>query len=380
MSKPSVHSRRNVRLASMLVVLAAALALGALWLGHTRHIVQAAHALQVQADAGPAVEVATVQAGAATRELSLLGEAQPYQNAILYAQVSGYLKSVRVDRGDHVHAGQVLAEIASPQVDSQYRGALASLATAQGTLRRTLGLVDKHFVSQQQVDDARATVNAAQATADNLRSQIVYETIRAPFDGTITARFADPGALVQNASSSQTSALPIVTVTDTRRLRVRIYVAQQDARRIKPGDPVVLRNPAGSTVLATAAVSRTAGQLDPQTRTMLTEIDVDNADAAIMPGSFVNASLQLAATPYPTIPAAALVLHGQQTLVAVLGGDSRVHLLPVQLASTDGSQAQIADGVKVGQRIVLNAAALADGSLVRTHRDQRGAVSAAKAL
>ena len=368
MSSTSARTRRNVRVVSVLVVLAAALALTALWLVQSRHIVQAAHALQVQADAGPAVDVATVQAGTATHEISLLGEAQPYQSTTLYAQVSGYLKTVRVDRGDHVRKGQVLAEIASPQIDSQYRGALATLDTAQGSLKRILDLVDKHFVSQQQVDDARASVSTAQAAADNLHSQMVYETIRAPFDGTITARFADPGALVQNASSSQTSALPVVTVTDTRRLRVRLYVDQQDASQVKPGDPVAVRNPTTGTVLAHAAVSRTADQLDPQTRTLLTEVDVDNTDGKILPGSFVNASLQLAATPYPTVPVSGLVLNGEKTLVALLGKDNRVRLIPVRIASTDGVHAQVASGVTVGQRIVLDAGALAEGTLVRPGR------------
>jgi len=365
MSSTSARTRRNVRVVSILVVLAAALALAALWFGQSRHLVQEARALQVQADAGPAVEVAIVEAGAATHEISLLGEAQPYQSATLYAQVSGYLKTVRVDRGDRVRQGQVLAEIASPQIDSQYRGAQATLATAKTTLRRISGLVGQHYVSQQQVDDARAAVDTAQAAADNLRSQIAYETIRAPFDGTITARFADPGALVQNASSNQTSALPIVTVTDTRRLRVRVYVDQQDADRVKPGDRVAVSNPNTGTVLAHAVVSRTADQLDSQTRTLLTEIDVDNADGKILPGSFVNASLQLAATPYPTIPVGALVLRGQDTLVARLGDDDHVHLTPVRVASTDGVHAEVASGVTVGERIVLNAGALADGSLVR---------------
>ncbi|MBN8713956.1 MAG: efflux RND transporter periplasmic adaptor subunit [Xanthomonadales bacterium] len=365
MNTTSQHSRRAVRGVSIVVVLVAALALGALWLSHNRHIAQAAETLQVRADAGPAVQVAVVRAGVPTHEISLLGEAQPYQSATLYAQVSGYLKTVKVDRGDHVRQGQVLAEIASPQIDSQYRGAMATLATAKTTLRRISGLVGQHYVSQQQVDDARAAVDTAQAAADDLHSQIVYETIRAPFDGTVTARFADPGALVQNASNSQTSALPIVTVTDTHRLRVRVYVDQQDAGQVKPGDAAAIRDPGNGSVLAQAEVSRSAGQLDPQTRTMLAEIDVDNANDAIVPGSAVNATLQLAAVPHPTVPAAALVLHGQQTLVALLGDDNRVHLTPVTLASTDGVQAQIASGVRPGQRLVLNAATLADGSLVR---------------
>ncbi len=365
MSTTSKHSRRAVRGFSIIVVLVAALALGALWFSHSRHIVQTAEALQVRADAGPAVEVAQVLPGVPTHEVSLLGEAQPYQSATLYAQVSGYLKTVKVDRGDHVRRGQVIAEIASPQIDSQYRGAMASLDTAKTTLRRISGLVGQHYVSQQQVDDARAAVDAAQAAADELHSQIAYETIRAPFDGTITARFADPGALVQNASNSQTSALPVVTVTDTHRLRVRVYVDQQDAGQVKPGDAAAISDPADGKVLAQAVVSRTAGQLDAQTRTMLAEIDVDNANEAIVPGSSVNASLQLAAVPHPTVPAAALVLHGQQTLVALLGDDNRVHLTPVTLAATDGVHAQIASGVRPGQRLVLNAATLADGGLVR---------------
>lgn len=365
MNTAPVRTRRTVRVVGILMVLVAALALGALWLTKTRQIAHVAHTLQVHASAGPAVEVATAQPGAARRKISLLGEAQPYQTATLYAQVSGYLKAIHVDRGDQVRKGQILAEIASPQIDSQYRGALATLADAQSTLKRMLGLIDQHYISQQQIDTARTAVNTAQAAADNLRSQIAYETIRAPFDGTITARFADPGALVQNASNSQTSALPIVTVTDTRRLRVRVYVEQQDASRIRVGDPVVVHSATDATLLAHAAVSRTSDQLDPQTRTLLTEIDVDNANKAILPGSFVHATLNLAATAHPTIPSTALILRGQQTLVALLGNDNHVHLTPVTLATTDGVTAEIASGLSVGQHVVLNAGDLADGELVR---------------
>lgn len=369
------RARWTVRAISLLVLVVAAIGLGLLWLARSERTAEAAQTLQAKAEAGPAVEVATVQAGPSTREITLLGEAQPYQSATLYAQVSGYLKAIHVDRGDHVRKDQLLAEIASPQIDAQYRGALATLADAKVTLKRTLGLLDKHFVSQQAVDDARTAVHTAQAAADNLHSQIIYETIRAPFDGTITARFADPGALMQNASSNQASALPIVTVTDIQRLRVRVYVEQQDAAQVHVGDEAVVRSSTDASVADHATVSRKADQLDAQTRTMLTEIDVDNTNGAIVSGSFVNATLQLAAASHPSIPATALILRGQQTLVALLGDDNHVHLTPVTLASTDGSHAQIASGVTLGQRVVLNAGALADGGLVRPGKPETSPAS-----
>ena len=370
MSTASARARWSLRAISLLIIVVAAIGLGLLWLARSQRTAAAAQTLQAKADAGPLVEVAIVQAGPTTREITLLGEAQPYQSATLYAQVSGYLKTIHVDRGDSVRKDQVLAEIASPQIDAQYRGALATLADAQVTLRRNIGLLDKHFVSQQAVDDARTAVHTAQAAADNLHSQIIYETIRAPFDGTITARFADPGALMQNASSSQTSALPIVTVTDIKRLRVRVYVEQQDAAQIQVGDDAMVRSSTDASIADHATVSRKADQLDAQTRTMLTEIDVDNTNGAIVSGSFVNATLHLAATTHPSIPATALILHGQQTLVALLGDDNHVHLTPVVLASTDGAHAQIASGVALGQRVVLNAGALPDGGLVRPRKPE----------
>lgn len=332
-----------------------------------RNLASHAQLLQKQSEAGPLVEIATAEAGPDHEDITLLGEAIPYNSATLYAQVSGYLKSIQVDKGDHVRAGQHLAEIISPKVDYQYQAALANLENARATLDRQVHLVQIHAASEQAVDDARAQARVAQATVEQLRVLKSYEVLTAPFDGTITARYADPGALVQDASNSQTSALPVVTITENDRLRMRVYVDQAHAGRVHPGTAAQVYDPARPEVRTPAQVSRTAQLLDPQTRTMLTEIDIDNRAGHIVAGSFVNVDLRLPEeVRHPTVPAGALILRGQDTLVAIVDAGNHVHLQPVKVATADGQTAQIASGLEVGERVAVNTGdTLSEGGRVR---------------
>jgi len=207
----------------------------------------------------------------------------------------------------------------------------------------------------------------AQATVEQLRVLKSYEVLTAPFDGTITARYADPGALVQDASTSQTSALPVVTITENDRLRMRVYVDQGSCRRVHPGIVAEVYDPARPEVRTPAQVSRTAQLLDPQTRTMLTEIDIDNRAGHLVAGSFVNVDLRLPEeVRYPTVPAGALILRGQDTLVAIVDAGNHVHLQPVKVATADGQTVQIASGLNVGQRVAVNTGdTLSEGGRVR---------------
>jgi RND family efflux transporter MFP subunit len=316
----------------------------------------------------PTVAVVTAQPAPATRTITLVGEATPYLSATLYAKVSGYLKEIRVDKGDSVRADQVLAVIESPELDHQYEAAVADAWNKQLNAQRAATLVKRDLISQQEADQAEADARVARQTVAALATQKGYEILRAPFDGVVTARYADPGALVQNATGSQTSALPVVTVARVDRLRVFVYPDQSEAYAVRVGTPVEISVPGQPDLRLNARVTRTSGQLDPRTRTLLTEIDFDNHDRRILPGSFVLVTLRL---PEPRragveLPAETLVLRNGQPFVAVVESDGRLHFRPVRLGSDDGVHVQVLEGVRPGDRVVLNPGeSLADGARVQ---------------
>ncbi len=304
----------------------------------------------------PTVAVVIAQPAPATRTITLVGEATPYLSATLYAKVSGYLKEIRVDKGDPVRANQVLAVIESPELDHQYEAAVADAWNKRLNAQRAATLVKRDLISQQEADQAAADARVAQQTVAALATQKGYEILRAPFDGLVTARYADPGALVQNATGSQTSALPVVTVARMDRLRVFVYPDQSEAYAVHVGTPVEIRVPGQPDIQVNARVTRTSGQLDPRTRTLLTEIDFDNRGRRILPGSFVLVTLRL---PQPrragvALPAETLVLRNGQPFVAVVEKDNRLHFRPVRLGSDDGVHVQVLEGVRPGDPVVLN--------------------------
>lgn len=316
----------------------------------------------------PIVAVVTAQPAPSTRTITLVGEATPFLSATLYAKVSGYLKEIRVDKGDRVRADQVLAVIESPELDHQYEAAVADARNKQLNARRAATLVQRDLISQQEADQAEADAQVAQQTVAQLATLKSYETLRAPFAGIVTARYADPGALVQNATGAQTSALPVATVARTDRLRVFVYPDQSEAYGIRVGTPAEISLPDRPQIRLPARVTRTSGALDPRTRTLLTEIDFDNRRGLILPGSFVLVTLRLPSAQRGGVmlPAEALLLRNGQPYVALVGEDDRLRICPVRLGSDDGIHVQVVAGVQAGERVVVNPSdSLVEGSLVQ---------------
>ncbi len=338
-----------------------------LWGAKETSIAKEEKTLVQDVEAGPRVAVATVQPSPKERVVTLLGEARPFLTATLYAKVSGYLKSISVDKGDRVQQNQVLAVIESPELDHQYQAAVADAKNKRLDAERAKTLVKQDMISQQDADTAEAAAEVAEATVESLATQKSYEVLRAPFSGVVVARFADPGALVQNAATSQTSALPVVTVADTRKLRVYVYPDQRDAHLIRDGDPVDITLPERPEVHLRAAVTRVSGELDTKTRTMLTEIDFDNARGQILPGSFVQVNLRLRAKGGGLeIPAEALVMHGTQAMVAVVNAQDQVQFRRVVIGVDEGPRVRIVSGLNAGERIALNLGdRVADGSHIQ---------------
>src|SRR5438309_10587410 len=227
-------------------------------------------ALQKELAQGPVVRVARVELAPADRVVSLPAEVRAEQRATLYAKVSGYVKKVLVERGDRVRKGQVLATLESPDLEAQVAAAQAELTFRRQQLARVERLAPSGRVSVQEREAAQEGVEVARAALARAQVQVDYQVLRAPFDGTVTARFADAGALLPAATGSTTSAQPLVEVAQLDRLRVALNLSQEDAARVRVGDPVSLQLSTDEAPLQ-ARISRLSKALDPRTRTMLCE-------------------------------------------------------------------------------------------------------------
>ncbi len=323
-------------------------------------------ALDEEAARGPRVVVAPVTKGPEFRTITLLGDAKPFSVATLFAKVSGYLKVVTVDKGDPVKAGQVIAEIESLELESQYQSAVADQDYKQRLAVRARELLRSGNTAQQTAEQAETNLRMAQETVRNLNTVRSYQTMRAPFDGTVVGRFADPGALIQAATTNQASSLPVLQIADNTKLRIGAYVEQRDVAAVHIGDEVEVVDAANAERKRKAKISRTAGTLDPRTRTLFIEIDVDNRDGFLVPGSFTYAYLRIPVASFAQIPVAALNQRGGVQQVAVVGDDAVVKFRPIRISSTDGIVINIADGVKPGEKVALNVPnEVTDGTKVR---------------
>lgn len=307
--------------------------------------------LTVEGQKGPTVEVATAHKVAGSNTVRLIGEARPYQSAILYAKVSGYMRSISVDKGDSVRANQVIAVIESPETDKQYQAAVAEAHNKELIANRAATLVKKEMISQQDADQAEADAAVAKANLEQIGTVKSYEQLRAPFSGTVTARYSDPGALIQNAATSQTSALPLVEVSETSRLRIYVYVDQAHAPYVRTGDEVTIVDQANPNLKLSAKVTRTSGAIDPKTRTLLVEIDVNNPRNRILAGSFVQVELKVQTPRYVEVPSDTLIVRGVQTFVAVVTADNTIKFTPVAVAEQTGETARLFSGLEEGERV-----------------------------
>ncbi|HWA12443.1 MAG TPA: efflux RND transporter periplasmic adaptor subunit [Burkholderiales bacterium] len=341
----------------IIAFVAVAVAAGAVWYywsSKQSHLAQDAKTRAGELDAGPTVVAASSARGPGVRRITLVGEAAPYKSTTLYSKVGGYLTSITVDTGDRVRAGQTVAEVETPELEVEYRTAVSSLENKQRILKRTQELAAKGFFSQQALDNAETDVSNELGRVNELRTRMGYRTMRAPFSGVVTARYVDPGALVTNAANNQTSSQPVVTISDTSRLRVTAYVEQVDAPFVKPGTEVEIVDAANPQRRNKGKVSRTGGELDPRTRTLLVEVDFDNARGDFIAGSYVNMTLLIPATSYVEVPAAALVVRDKKNYVAVIGADNHIKLTPVEIAGTDGRVIRILSGLAENTRVALN--------------------------
>ncbi len=329
---------------------------GAVLLEHSRSRAEAHEATlrKREVAAGPHVLMAVAVPAKTEQQLSLQGEARPFAEVTLYAKISGYLKSIRVDKGDNVKKDQLLAIIESPEIDRQYEGAMADAHFKRANAQRSASLVKGGFIAPRDAEQDSSQALIAEATVAAISTQKSYEQLTAPFDGTITARFADPGALMQSAVSAQTGALPVVTVSQLDRLRVYAYVDQRTAALVHRGNPVEVNLPGSLSAGVPGQVTRLSDALDARTRMMLVEVDLDNRERRIVPGSFVNVVLTISLPPAVEIPVEALVVRGKQNFVAHLGDDKHIHFRPVTLSGNDGARVRVSQGLRAGETVGLD--------------------------
>jgi membrane fusion protein, multidrug efflux system len=341
-------------LAGLAVLVAAGLILNRLLKSQKARVLAEVKTRTEVVTAGPRVQVYTVAPARPERTINLLGEAVPYQEVTLYAKVSGYLREIHVDKGDKVEVNQVVAVIESPETDQQYAAAVADAKNKRLNAERAQKLVKRDMIAQQDADQAETDAEVAEANVKALSTIKSYETLRAPFSGTVTARYADPGALLQNAANAQTSALPLVRVSQTDRLRVYVYPDQHDATFVHVGDRAEISMTERPGLKLAASVTRLSGELDSKTRTLLTEIDFDNRHGVIVPGSFVQVALRVRAPAYLEIPSNALVMRGAKPFVAVVTPAGTVTFRPIVPSGDDGQHVRVLSGLKAGERVALH--------------------------
>lgn len=315
---------------------------------------------------GPIVETGRVIVSPPEDSVQVEGDARPYQSVTLYAKLSGYLKSIRVDKGDRVSANELLATIESPETDRQYLGEIAAMKNDSQIAARDYELYKKALVSQQEYEQAVFTMEQARQTVAQYKSLKSYEEIRAPFAGTVTARYADPGSLVQNAQNGATSSLPIVSVADLSKLRVDLYLDQRYAPYVHTGNMVKITLPDRSGFSEEARVTRSTGELDVQTRMMLVEVEAPNLRNQIVAGSTVHALVRIEHPRQLQVPIAALIVKGKNFFVGEIVNGNTFRMDTVTVGQNYGETIEIVSGLTGNEIIALNVGnTLLDGARVQ---------------
>ena len=286
-----------------------------------------------------------------TREERLPGEIYGYYETPIYGKIAGYVKTMLVDKGSRVHAGQLVATIESPETDQQTRNAKASYEIAAITDRRYQKLIREQVVPQQIADEYHAQMLETYATWRSYVATQQYERVLAPFDGMITARNLHPGALVDNAASAITTTPALYEIATLKPLRVYVYLPQPLSPFVRDGDQAVVTVAEYPDREFVGTVTRHPIALDQSTRTMQVEVDLPNRDLALYPGMYANVELTIGGSKQsPKVPDEALIFNDGDTFVPIVR-DDRIHLVKVTLGLDDGTNCEVTRGLS-GEEIV----------------------------
>jgi RND family efflux transporter MFP subunit len=361
----------------------------------------ACHSAENKSDARaanvPSAKVATAQRGDISHVLTLAGQFQPYQVVDVHPKVSGYMSRINVDIGDVVHQGQTLAVLEVPELKAELQQTVFQLQQSKEEIAQAQHEIDRAeavhaalhaaserlkqaaegrpgLIAQQELDDAQAKDLSSEAQVDAAKSAMAaaqehanaarsdnqriaalenYTNVTAPLDGVVIWRYADTGALIQGGTNSNDQALPIVRLSQSNLLRLRIPVPEDDVKYVQAGDQLQVRVDAIGRSF-TGKIVRFTREVNFETRTMETEVDVENKDLSIAPGMYANTLLQLGhVTNVVTIPVEALVLNGQQETVYVLDDSNRIHTRSVAVGLQGSKLAEITSGLNPGDRVVI---------------------------
>jgi membrane fusion protein, multidrug efflux system len=326
----------------------------------------------------PTVAVALPDAKVLNPTLDLPGRLEAYNRAPIFARVSGYLKSWSADIGARVKTGDVIAEIEAPDLDQQLLQARADLASAEAsaklseaTLGRRRTLIASNFVSMQEIDERTAdlsnkngSVKADQANVERLEALAGYKKITVPFDGIVTARDTDVGALI---NAGGTTGPAMFVISDIRKLRVYVNVPQTYVPAIKIGAKAVISMPEYPTRTFLATVEASSQAVDVNSGTTRMQLGLDNAKGELMPGGYANVRMSLTRDAVPLhIPASALIFNQSGLRVATVGSDDKVLFKTVTIARDLGRDIELGSGLSPDDRIIVAPPdGLSDGDQVR---------------
>jgi RND family efflux transporter MFP subunit len=316
------------------------------------------------AQAVPTVALAKLVRGASEQSLILPGEIQPYYKAAIYSRVNGYLKSWNKDIGAQVKAGEVLASIEAPDLDQQLAQARATLASAKAnydiatiTANRNDGLAKKQVVSQEIADQTAADATAKKAVMDaneanvrQLEAMQSFKQIVAPFDGVITARNTDIGALI---NAGRTTGQELFDVSDLHRVRIYVQVPQAFTADLRPGLKATFEMPQYPGRKFDATLVTTSNAMNVTSRSMLVELQADNSDGKHLGGAYCRVNFQIPGDPNMVrVPATALMPVNRGVQVAVLGDGNKVVLKSVQLGRDFGDTVEVTAGLDPQDRLI----------------------------
>src|SRR3954469_20018422 len=325
----------------------------------------------------PSVAVALPNAKVLNSTIDLPGRLEAYSRAPIFARVSGYLKSWSVDIGARVKAGQVIAEIEAPDLDQQLLQARAALASQQAsarlseaTLNRRKTLVASNFVSAQEIDERSAdlanklaAVKSGEANVERLEVLAGYKKITVPFDGVVTARDTDVGALINPGGGGT----PMFVISDIKKLRVYVNVPQNYVPAVKIGAKATIIAPEYPTRTFTATVEASSQAVDVSSGTTRMQLALDNSNGELMPGGYASVKLNLQRDSVPLhVPASAVIFNGSGLRIATVGADDKVLFKPVTIARDLGRNIELGSGLSAEDRVIVAPPdGLADGDPVR---------------
>jgi RND family efflux transporter MFP subunit len=360
------HGRRRLALwlVAFFLIVGAVVAAGIIPRIHSR----AALRIETIQLSTPAVTVVHPKRGKAAQEIVLPATIQPWTDAPIYARTSGYLRRWYADIGAQVRSGQLLAEIDTPEVDQQLRQARADLATAQAnyklagiTAARYQDLLKTDSVSKQDADNAagdyeakHAIVQSAEANVRRLEELQSFQKIYAPFDGLVTARNVDVGALI-DAGSAGGPARELFHLAATRRLRVYVNVPQQYSQAARPGLTAELRLPEFPGRHFTGTLINTASAIDTATRTLLAQFEVPNPSGELLSGAFAEMHINLTSdNPTFILPVNTLLFRSEGLRVVAVGPDSKVVLIPITLGRDFGNEVEVISGLNGDEQLITD--------------------------